>query len=46
MYIHNDDTQNYPFCTLKSMAETFETNQNLVKVTKVFKPTNNKVKKL
>ena len=24
MQIPNDDTQNYPFCTLKLVAETFE----------------------
>ena len=24
MYIPNDDTQNYPFCRLKLVVETFE----------------------
>ena len=24
MYIHNDDTQNYPFCRLQLVVETFE----------------------
>ena len=24
MYIPNDDTQNYPFCSLQLVAETFE----------------------
>ena len=48
IYIPNDDTQNYPFCRLKFVVETFEhsikiTNQsNFTKVPKVFKPTNKK----
>ena len=37
MYIPNDDTQNYPFCTLPLVVETFghstkSTNQNLINV--------------
>ena len=27
IYIPNDDIQNYPFCILKLVVETFETNQ-------------------
>ena len=44
MYIHNDDTQNYHFCILELVVETFKlnkpTNQNSVKVHKDIKPTN------
>ena len=44
MYIPNDGTQNYFFCRLKLVVETYElnkpTNQNSVKVPKVIKPTN------
>ena len=39
MHIPNDDTQNYPFCRLKLVVQT---NNNLVKVPKVVKPTNKK----
>ena len=28
MYIPNDDTQNYPFCTLKLVVETYELNKS------------------
>ena len=43
MYIHNDDTQNYPFCRLELVVSTNEqTNHNLIKVPKVVKPTNKK----
>ena len=28
-YIPNDDTQNYPFCSLKLFVETFELNTQL-----------------
>ena len=41
MYISNDDTQNYPFCSLKLVVETFEhltylaTNQNSLKSPKL-----------
>ena len=39
IYIPNDDTQNYPFCTLKLVFETFDlikqANQNSIKVLKV-----------
>ena len=36
MYIHNDDTQNYPFCRLKFVVETFEsTNKNWLKSPKL-----------
>ncbi len=48
MYIPNDDTQNYSFCKLQLVVETFghlplQTNQsNLIKVLKVVKPTNKK----
>ena len=46
MYITNDDTQNYHFCRLKLVVETFEhstwlTNQSkFTEVPKVVKPTN------
>ena len=48
MYIPHKVTQNYPFYRLKLMVETFghstkkPTNQNLLKVPKVDKPTNKK----
>ena len=44
----HDYTQNYPFCRLQLMLETFDTplneptNQNSIKVHKVVKPTNQK----
>ena len=45
MYIpHKDDTQNYPFCTLQLMVQTFghsayeQTNENSLRVPKVIKP--------
>ncbi len=40
MYIPNDDLQNYPFCGLKLVVETFEwINQSkFTKVPKVVKP--------
>ncbi len=47
-YIPNDDTQNYPFCRLQYVVETFGhstkwTNQsNSMKVPKVVEPTNKK----
>ena len=50
MYIPNDDKQNYPFCKLKLVFETLDTqnneptNQN--QVPKVDKPTNKKNIKL
>ena len=43
MYIPNDDSQNYPFCRLQLVVESFytqlgkPTNQNLLKVPKVNK---------
>ena len=47
IYIHNDDTHNYPFCTLQLVVESFlhfqqsePTNQNSIKVPKVIKTTN------
>ena len=47
MYIPNENTQNYPFCRLQLVVETFgnstkcePTNQNTLKVPKVFKPMN------
>ena len=48
MYIPNDDTQNYPFCKIQLMVETFgqlnePTNQCSNKVLKVFKPMNKKI---
>ena len=46
MYILNDKTQNYPFCRLKLVVETFgnstSSHQNLLKVPLVFKPKINK----
>ena len=48
MYIPNDVTLNYPFCSLKLVVETFAhstqlTNQSkFIKVSKVVKPTNKK----
>ena len=48
MYIPIDDTQNYPFCRLKLVAEMLEhstlwINQSkFTEVQKVVKPTNNK----
>ena len=49
MYIPNNNTQNYPFCRLQLMVETYgqwalteSINQNLVKVPKVVKSTNKK----
>ena len=49
LYIHNDDTQRYPFCRLQLVCETFDTqlnkptNQNSIKVPKVLEPTNKKM---
>ena len=48
MYISNDDRQNYPFCLLQLVVETFEHNTQLdeptnKKVPKVVKPTNKKM---
>ena len=46
MYIPNNDAQNYPFCRLQLVVETFEhaknkpTNQNSIIVPKFVKPTN------
>ena len=43
MHIPNDDTQNYPFCNLHLVVETFETtNQNSIKVSKFVETTNKK----
>ena len=48
MYIHNDDTQNYP-SELQLVFENLDTqlneptNQNTLKVPKVVKPTNKKM---
>ena len=46
IYIHNDDSQNYPFCSVKLVVKMFElnkpTNQNSEKVPKVVKPSNKK----
>ena len=48
MHVQNDDKQNTPFCRVKVLIEKFKhckfepTNQNLIKVNKVFKPTNKK----
>ena len=46
MYIPNDKTQNYPFCRLKLVVETFgnltSSYQISLKVPLVFKPTNKK----
>ena len=46
MYIQNDDTQNYPFCRLQLVADTFVHltlwyNQNSIKVPNVFESSNN-----
>ena len=47
MYTPNDDTQNYPYCSLQLVVKTFgyrtyePTNQNSIIVPKVVKPTNN-----
>ena len=48
MYISDDDTQNYPFCRLQLVFETFGhsvkwTIKNSTKVPKVVKPTNKKM---
>ena len=49
MYIPNDDSQNYHFCRLQLVVETFghsiyQRNQlNLILVPKVVKPTNKKM---
>ena len=46
--ISNEDTQNYLFCRLQKVVETFRhstnepTNQNLIKVPKVVEPTKKK----
>ena len=48
MYIPNEDTQNYPFCRLQLVVETFghstsePNNLNSTKVPKVVKPSNKK----
>ena len=48
MFIPNDDIQNFSFCRLKLVVETFghklnePTNKNSMKVPKVVKPTNKK----
>ena len=48
MYIPNDDTQTYPFCRLQYRLKRLDfqlnepANQNSIKGTKVFKPTNKK----
>ena len=47
MYIHDDDTPNYPFCRLQLVVKTFghttkeATNQNSIKVSKVGNPRRN-----
>ena len=49
MNIPNDDTQNYPFCRIELMFKTLyallnePTNQNSIKVPKVFNSTNKKM---
>ena len=49
MYIPNDENQNYFFCRLQLVVETFGTklnktnNQNSIKVPKVVKSTNKKL---
>ena len=49
MYIPKDDTQNYPFCRLKLMVETYEHSTLCIKqskftqVSKNIKPTNKKI---
>ena len=47
MYIPHDNTQNYHFCKVQLVVETFgqlnePTNQNSLKIPKVVKPTNEK----
>ena len=48
MYVPTDDEQKYPFCRLKLVVETFETqlneptSKNSIKVPKHVKPTNMK----
>ena len=44
MYISNDDTQNYTFCRLQLVVETFgkPTNPNLIKVPRVVDSNNKK----
>ena len=48
MHISNDDTQNYPFCRLHLVVESFDTqpnkptNQHSIKVPKVVEQTNKK----
>ena len=46
LYILNNNTQNYPFCRLKLVVETFElskpTNENSGKIPKIVKQTNKK----
>ena len=46
MFIPNDDTQNYNFCRLQLVVETFglyePKNQNSINVPKVVESTNNK----
>ena len=43
MYISNDNTKNYSFYSLQLETQLNEqTNQNLIKLPKVVKPTNNK----
>ena len=36
IYISNDDTQNYPFCTLKLVVETYELNKSKIHLPKLF----------
>ena len=45
MNIPNDDKLNYSFCKLRLVDNTSlePTNQNLMKVLKVFEPTNKKI---
>ena len=44
MYTPNDDTQNYPFCRLKSIAKTLKLMNQLIKlVPKVVKPANKNI---
>ena len=49
MYISNDNTQNYHFCRLQKVVETFghsnhdTINQNVIEAPKVVKPTNKKM---
>ena len=46
IYIFNDDTHDEPFCRIHLVVESLDikineaTNQNSIKVPKVFKPTN------